>query len=456
MNGSVLRPATLAIVVLLYLSLAGPATASIALNDNFNDNSLDAALWAVRTDLPSGKATYASVTEESGHITLKDRGHLNTVSQFDPTATGGVWISGEWTFNALGGVDSMQILTRSDGAPTAGSGETLNGIEFQYWTNGTQPNIVSRGGSLSVGANAKTGSLAVAQGDTFRFDAIDDGTDLYFTMTEVGAPTSTASVQSSVVTDSFAQDLIAFHNREQSGSSHIAFLDNVVVRDNIYVADNFSDGTIAGKWTIDTSARGGTAVTESGGRIDLDQRGYLKTAQQFDPADPLGLRVTGQWQFSNLDDMLQITTRTDGTGDGGCCHELANGIQAYIFPGVNQFRLRQKGGGDLANGDGSVGFITTGMFYDFEMIDDGTNVTFTITDPDNPANTATLSGVNSFDNATNLVIFHNRENQNDAFLDNIVIEGLGAAAVPEPSTFVLSAFALLGLGWYGRRRKRAA
>ncbi|NQT37735.1 MAG: PEP-CTERM sorting domain-containing protein, partial [Planctomycetes bacterium] len=28
-----------------------------------------------------------------------------------------------------------------------------------------------------------------------------------------------------------------------------------------------------------------------------------------------------------------------------------------------------------------------------------------------------------------------------------------AAAVPEPSTFALAALGLLGLGWYGRRRR---
>ncbi len=40
-------------------------------------------------------------------------------------------------------------------------------------------------------------------------------------------------------------------------------------------------------------------------------------------------------------------------------------------------------------------------------------------------------------------------------LDEIIINGsVGGAAVPEPSTFVLAALGLLGLGWYGRRRRR--
>jgi len=440
---------TISISVLAVLAATASARAAVVLSDDFDDNSLDAALWAVRTDLPGGKAAFASVTEESAHIKLKDRGHLNTVSQFDPTATGGVWISGEWTFNTLGGVDSMQILTRSDGSPTGGSGETLNGIEFQYWTNGTQPNIVSRGGSLGVGAVVKTGALALAQGDTFRFDAIDDGTNLYFSMTEVGTPTSTASVQSTVTADSFAQDLIVFHNREETGTSHIAFLDNVEVRNNVRVADNFSDGVIDAKWAIDTNARAGTAVTETGGVIDLDQRGYLKTVQQYDPVAERGLRITGTWEFSSLSDFLQITTRTDGVQDGGCCYELANGIQALIYPAGGTFDLRQRGVGTFANANGTVGFIATGVPYEFEMIDDGTNISFTITDPDNPANTSTVSGSNSFVNATNLVVLHNRENQNNSFLDNLVVESL----IPEPSTLTLAAIGLLGLLGFARRRR---
>ena len=44
---------------------------------------------------------------------------------------------------------------------------------------------------------------------------------------------------------------------------------------------------------------------------------------------------------------------------------------------------------------------------------------------------------------------------NKYMLDEITINGgAPSAAVPEPSTFVLSALALLGLGWFGWRRKR--
>jgi hypothetical protein len=46
---------------------------------------------------------------------------------------------------------------------------------------------------------------------------------------------------------------------------------------------------------------------------------------------------------------------------------------------------------------------------------------------------------------------------NLAYLSGIRLEGTASAVIPEPSTFALAALGLLGLGWYGwRRRGRVA
>ena len=86
---------------------------------------------------------------------LQGRAHLNTVQQFDPNdaAVGGLTIRGQWEF--VSGDDFMQILTRTDGTPAGGFGETANGVEFFV-------NII--GGSDSAEIRGRGGAAVVDTG----------------------------------------------------------------------------------------------------------------------------------------------------------------------------------------------------------------------------------------------------------------------------------------------------
>ena len=85
------RP-TLAIV--LAIGFASFASATTLLQDDFNDNSLDASKWTVvKTD---SQSVVADVNQQ---IELQRGGILNTASSFDPDTPaydGGIKITGQW------------------------------------------------------------------------------------------------------------------------------------------------------------------------------------------------------------------------------------------------------------------------------------------------------------------------------------------------------------------------
>ena len=78
-----------------------------------------------------------------------------------------------------------------------------------------------------MGNVVKTGMLNIQQGDVFDFEILDLGSDgLFFTMTEVGDPSNTALVTADLLSDTFDQNYVVFHNRE---GGHVSYLDNVSI-----------------------------------------------------------------------------------------------------------------------------------------------------------------------------------------------------------------------------------
>jgi len=96
--------------------------------------------------------------------------------------------------------------------------------------------------------------------------------------------------------------------------------------------------------------------------------------------------------------------------------------------------------------------------FDFVITDDGSNLTFSIAEVGDPANSIFLSTTDSEVYADNLITFRNRPYYQStdmvSFIDSIRVESL--TVVPEPGSTALllcAAFALLGFTW--RRRKTA-
>lgn len=198
-----------------------------AITDDFSGASLDATKWQVVTSgIPQGSASF---TQSGGVIDLRNRAHLNSVTRFDPTATGGLRVAGEWTV-AGAGDDFIQILTRSNGTPGGGFGETQTGIVFLAFTShvGEAPNLMTIGGA-GVGSVASTGSLVISPNVTYLFDVVDNGTSLRFTLTRKDDPSKSRTV-SAPVTSYVGDGRVVFHNRELCcGGHHVARLDNVSI-----------------------------------------------------------------------------------------------------------------------------------------------------------------------------------------------------------------------------------
>lgn len=159
--------------------------------------------------------------------------------------------------------------------------------------------------------------------------------------------------------------------------------------------------------------------------MEITGRGHLNTANQFDPEVVGGLRITGQWTFTGSVDFFQILVRSDGLPGRGS-GETSNGIEFYLSQeGGRNLEIRRKGS-KLAVTQNSSGTLTSagaGQTFNF-IIEDrgGGQLSFTMTQVGNAANTATVTGIITNDtHDKNFITFHNREGGRTAYLDNVSI-----------------------------------
>lgn len=169
--------------------------------------------------------------EQNQHCELIDRGYLVTASEFDPSATAGIRIQGQWTAHVIGGdFDFLQILTRCDGMPTPSYGEAMNGIEFQVqlWSKprSQAPSIAVRGSALQLGPVMQSGTLLLQTGQTYTFDIVDTGAWVTFTLTD---GVNSALAWAAVIADNTTSRHVVFHNRENISGTNVAWLDDVAI-----------------------------------------------------------------------------------------------------------------------------------------------------------------------------------------------------------------------------------
>lgn len=220
-----------------FLAIA-PAGATVLVQDDFDDNSINTAIWTVDDDNTGHNRAFndANLTEVDEEMEFDGRPRLSTVSTIDPDAyTGGITITGQFRFETGG--DVVKVLTRSDGTASGLYAEISNGIEFVFNVNGgaVSPNINSRGGSLAIGSEVGGTPIDLVVDDVVTFEIVDDGVNgLSFTITRPsdGATSTTTAV---LTTDTTTYSpLVSFYNREDRWANgvHISHLDDVVISSN--------------------------------------------------------------------------------------------------------------------------------------------------------------------------------------------------------------------------------
>jgi len=213
--------------LVLLLGVIGKALAGVVLlQDDFNDNSLDSSLWTTVTTGPFSSG--ASIAEQNQRIEMINRGYLVTVQQFDPLTAGPIRITGAWTLDEDPPFrDGLVVVTRSDAIRTSNFGNVNSGIGFSIEEGFGVLIVKFVNGGAAVVASATVG---VGAGETFKFEILDDGVNLSFTINEVGGDGTSATITATDATD-FASDFVLFFNRERFFPFDVfeAFLDDVKI-----------------------------------------------------------------------------------------------------------------------------------------------------------------------------------------------------------------------------------
>jgi hypothetical protein len=183
-----------------------------------------------------------------------------------------------------------------------------------------------------------------------------------------------------------------------------------------------------------------SALRIDGGRLELVNRGYLITAKGLDPVRLGGIRISGRWRFApdpeaegnGRVDILSVMTRSDGRV-GRVYYEARSGIEFRLLSHEMVPRIRALGPGLVITRPAIHGKLEAEASdpLDFEIVDDGRNLSFTVSVAGDRSRSATArAAVTRDETRVRRIVFHNRENPHNqrhvSYLDDVVIEsGVG-------------------------------
>jgi len=211
-------------------------TRTVALQDDFSAEKLDAERWTTRLEAPR-----AAVNVRDGQVELVNRGYLATAWQFDPVKLGGIRVTGRWTFVTLEGatgnaeVNIMTIALRSGLTGRERWFETDSGLTFTCYTSSRWPSVHARGDELEITTARRLGNLARDHGKTYQFEILDDGKNITCKFWDPDDPASVAESTAIVTRDNSRYNHIVFYCREAQGTdwTYKALLDDVVIETGV-------------------------------------------------------------------------------------------------------------------------------------------------------------------------------------------------------------------------------
>ena len=407
--------------------VSAPLYGAVLLEDDFSGSALDTSKWSAVVPNRSG----SGIVIEDGAVKITNRAHLNTVQEFnlfsDNALVGGLDISGQFKFTKAD--DFFQLLTRSDGDPSASYNETKTGVELLYNRSDNTRGISKRNVSFTHTDHfTNLANDKPALNEWYNFRLVDSGGatgNAYFEITSLdGSQTWNYSYGYTGMPET-SKNLVTFHNRE-TGSSGL-YLDNIRIETSPYLADDFDRPTLdPTKWTTHHPKGGSVTVADSS--VKIKQRSYLNTFQNFNPAafgEDAPLTITLDWSMNNTGDMLQILTRSDGLAAGNYAESNA-GIEFYVSnEGVLQIRTDNAGSAtNLVTSEAKLAKYA-GLTYAVTITDNGKELTFDVYEKSDPANRVTVSAESDYRlNAADgqFVSIHNRESSGYiGSLDNVNI-----------------------------------
>ena len=185
------------------------------------------------------------------------------------------------------------------------------------------------------------------------------------------------------------------------------------------------------KWSVRTDIpAGGAAVSIESGRLKLVNRGYLISRTQFKPTPHRPLRITGTCCCADLGDMFQLLTRADGISDP-ITGEVLQGLEFYVaWSEAENPQILSRGDPELLFEQTIVeGMLDVKpqMLLNFEMIDSGSAVSFTLQEIGNASNRITIRAKATPSCKAYHVVLHNREREHSTahhvlYVDELQIE----------------------------------
>ena len=184
------------------------------------------------------------------------------------------------------------------------------------------------------------------------------------------------------------------------------------VEGELLLADDFRGDTLdPSNWRVVTEGvpSGRATVRMENGKLELVNRGHLVTRHQFVPGAGGDLRIRGRFTLASPLDMLQVLTRSDGRPRHDSYGDTTTGIECFVnmdaggvigIYGRGEVRLRET----IALLE-----IEQGETFDFELLDTGQTVTFTVRKVGGDGASATVSTYCDQRTDDNFVVLHNRE-----------------------------------------------